>query len=107
MDWIPVKEAAPRLGYHPSHVRRLCANSSLRATKLGGQWIIDKGCFSGDPPSPEPFPYVSTDEVMERLGLSRFGVRYRIGVGRIEGAYKSPFRVWAIPRSAVDNCQEY
>ena len=50
MDWIPVKEAAGLLGYHPSHIRRLCAHGRLSAVKHAGQWYILRSCVSGGTP---------------------------------------------------------
>ena len=110
MNYVTVKEAAGRLGYHQSHVRRLCADGRLKAVKHAGQWYVERNCVSGRRSfsfqglGQSDFPYVSTAELCELLGLSNFAVRRRIKLGRLPAA-KDPFRVYAIPRSALDSCK--
>ena len=106
-DWIPAKDAAGRLGCHPSHIRRLCARDRLRAYKLGNQWYVHISGLGSQvsPKELQPgdiaFPYLSASELCQQLGLSKCAVRRRIKLGELEGAFKSPFRAWTIPRSSV------
>lgn len=60
-DWIDVKEAAEKAGYHPDHLRRLIRQKKIEATKRGTMWWIDKDSL---------LEYMAT---IEALGTSRFG----------------------------------
>lgn len=41
-DWIDVREAAEKAGYHPDHLRRLIRHGTIKATKRGTMWWVDK-----------------------------------------------------------------
>ena len=41
-DWIDVREAAEKAGYHPDHLRRLIRHGTIKAKKRGTMWWIDK-----------------------------------------------------------------
>jgi prophage antirepressor-like protein len=100
--WITVKEASRRLGYHPSEIRRRCCDERLRAVKHANQWFISLPNGSNGRAGtsvPEDFPYLSADELCERLGLSKQTVLARIRSGEISGAIK--FKPWAIPRTSL------
>lgn len=46
--------------------------------------------------SPTKFPFLTTSQVAERLGISTMRVRQLLETGRVEGAFK-PGRIWLIP----------
>jgi len=103
-DWITVKQAARRLGYHPSEIRRRCCDGRLRAVKHANQWFVclPNGAGAGEARggyAGEDFPYLSADELCERLGISKQTVLSRIHAGEIPGAIK--YKPWAIPRSSL------
>jgi len=41
-NFVGVHEAAKRLGIHEESVRRLIRIGTMPATKIGGQWYIDR-----------------------------------------------------------------
>ena len=41
-NFVGVHEAARRLGIHEESLRRLIRIGTVHATKIGGQWYIDK-----------------------------------------------------------------
>lgn len=41
-NFVGVPEAAKRLGIHEESLRRLIRIGTIPATKIGGQWYIDK-----------------------------------------------------------------
>lgn len=41
-NFVGVHEAAKRLGIHEESVRRLIRIGTIPATKIGGQWYIDR-----------------------------------------------------------------
>ena len=93
-DWMTTKEAAARLGHHPSWIRKMCAGERLAAKKLAGQWFVHRSCASPES-VPSSFPYLSVQDACEELGLSTFAVRRKIHLGQIK-ATKPPFKCWAI-----------
>lgn len=60
-DWIDVREAAEKAGYHPDHLRRLIRHGTIKAEKRGTMWWIDKASL---------LEYMT---MIESLGTSRFG----------------------------------
>src|SRR5262245_15208154 len=39
-EWLPLPEAADRLGVSPQYVRRCASSGAIRARKVGGRWQI-------------------------------------------------------------------
>ncbi len=108
-NYETTREAARRLGHHPSYICACARKGRLRAVKRGTQWFVYRGAEI-DEPLPdvvdvsEPWPYISAAELAEHWEKSDTYVRNLCQRGEIpafEMTHKR-WRAWLIPRGVLE-----
>ena len=85
-------EAAARLSIHDSTTRKLCREGLLPALKFGSQWIVNGTAAD----------YLTVAQAADALGVSESCIRGYCQRDEIPGAVRAPFRLWLIPREALE-----
>lgn len=56
IKYVPLTQIAEELGYHVRHVRLLCKQGKIKATKVGKPWIVTREAVEEYKRQPRPSP---------------------------------------------------